>query len=327
MGCMSQAERGEIPLKGKTAFWFVALLAAIALYAGTHWSEVKRFAADTLHTGAANARETSGKIKTEVEGEAAVLIDAQTGRTLFGKNADKRLYPASTTKIMTALIALEHGKLDDQIRVGDEIELRTLGESSAGLVQGERLSLRDLLAAMMLPSGNDAARTVARYVVRTSTGKEVSAQEAIRKFAEMMNERAAQIGAQHTRFVNPHGLHDPKHYTTASDMALIAKEAMNNEVFRDVVGEPEHVTTAASKKRTFVNRNQLLQPDGTFYVQSVNGVKTGFTDEAGYCLVSSAESGGKRLIAVVLKSTANGVWTDSQQLLRLGFKEVGSNRT
>ncbi|MFB7816062.1 D-alanyl-D-alanine carboxypeptidase family protein [Paenibacillus chitinolyticus] len=260
----------------------------------------------------------SGKsqlVNESIEGEAAVLMDAETGKLLFGKNKDLRLYPASTTKIVTALVALEKGGLQDPVTVGDEVRLTTKGESTAGLQEGQTLTLRDLIVAMMLPSGNDAARTVARYIAEKDSGRKLSAQKSIDYFAGLMNAKASKLGAKKSHFTNPHGLHDPGHYTTAGDMALLGREAMKNKVFGSIVSEPKQAVAVSSGSLTYVNRNQLLQEGSEFYVQGVNGVKTGFTDEAGYCLVSSATLNSKKFIGVVLHSSSGGVYTDTRSLL------------
>jgi len=254
-------------------------------------------------------------VNESIEGEAAVLTDAETGKLLIGKNKDLRLYPASTTKIVTALVALEKGGLQDPVTVGDEVRLTTKGESTAGLREGQTLTLRDLIVAMMLPSGNGAARTVARYIAEKDSGRKLSAQKSIDYFAGLMNAKAPKLGAKRSHFTNPHGLHDPGHYTTAGDMALLSREAMKNKVFSSIVGEPKQAVAASSGSLTYVNRNQLPQEESEFYVQGVNGVKTGFTDEAGYCLVSSATLNGKKFIGVVLHSSSGGVYTDTRSLL------------
>lgn len=299
----------------------IGMLALAAVYGALNWMSLKPEATAALEYVRANAVSWSSPVA--VEGVAAVLIDAGTGEELYGKNVDKRLYPASTTKILTALIALERGELGDRIAVGDEVNLRTADESSAWLREGQLLTLRDLLSAMMLPSGNDAARTIARYVARKEKGRDVSAEEGIRYFAELMNEKAKELGARRSHFVNPHGLHDPEQYTTARDMARIAQAAMKLEAFRDIVNEREHTAAFAASKVTYENRNQLLQPGSPYYLEEADGIKTGFTDEAGYCLVSSASRGGTRLIAVVLRSTQDSVWSDSRRLLQYGFAEKG----
>ncbi|MBV6714426.1 D-alanyl-D-alanine carboxypeptidase family protein [Paenibacillus chitinolyticus] len=279
-------------------------------------------AISTLRSGLLG--ESGSPLTSSVEGEAAVLMDADTGKVLFEKQKDSRLYPASTTKIVSAMVALEKGGAKDRITVGDEIRLKTTGESTAGLWEGQRLSLEDLIAAMMLPSGNDAARTVARYIAEKDSGRKLSAEEGIAYFAGLMNEKAAAVGAKRSHFTNPHGLHDPKHYTTAGDMALLAREAMKNKVFRSIVDQPRHTVASAGHSQTFVNRNQLLQEGGAYYFKGVNGVKTGFTDEAGYCLVSSADLDGKNLITVVLRSSSGGVYTDTHALLKLAVNKEGA---
>lgn len=254
-----------------------------------------------------------------LEGEGILLMDEDTGDILFSINDTERLYPASTTKILTALITLEKGDPNDLITVGQEVHLRTPGESSAGLKQGQKLRLKDLAAAMLLPSGNDAARTAARYIARLDSGHSISPEAAEVYFAGLMNIRAKQLGAKSSNFVNPHGLHDPNHYSTAKDMAIIARAAMRNKDFRTIAAEQKH--TAALSKVTFSNRNKLIQSGSQYYFQGADGIKTGLTDEAGYCLVASASRSGRNLISVVLHSTAEGVWTDSSKLLEYGFEQ------
>ncbi|MFT4412880.1 D-alanyl-D-alanine carboxypeptidase family protein [Fredinandcohnia humi] len=254
-----------------------------------------------------------------IAGNAAILLDAESGELLYGKNSDKKIYPASTTKIMTALLAIEKGNLDDIIRVGDEVNMKLENESTAWLVEGRELSLRALLAGLMLPSGNDAARTIAIHIAKKESGNmNLSNKKAMAYFAKMMNERAREIGAKNTNFVNPHGLHDDDHYTTAFDLGLIAKEAMKNTTFQDIVSEHKYVDSSIS----YVNRNKLLDPTSGFYYEGANGIKTGFTDEAGYCLISAAKRNDKQLLAVVLQSTDVSVWNDSITLLDHGFAKV-----
>ncbi|MBB3113480.1 D-alanyl-D-alanine carboxypeptidase (penicillin-binding protein 5/6) [Paenibacillus phyllosphaerae] len=255
-----------------------------------------------------------------LEGEAAVLMNEQTGEVLYGKNEHERLYPASTTKLLTALIALEQADPDAWITVGEEARLRTAGESSAGLQEGDKLQLRDLIAAMLLPSGNDAARTVARYIAQQEEGRGLTPEESIEVFAQLMNERAKALGATESHFVNPHGLHDPNHYTTASDLALIARKARQNLLLCQLVGESEYMASDSGVEQTFVNRNKLLQPGSGYYFDGANGMKTGYTSEAGYCLVASAKRSGTGYIAIVLKSSSEGVWLDAAKLLDYGFK-------
>ena len=253
-----------------------------------------------------------------INGEAGVLMDENSGEILYAKNANERLFPASTTKILTALIALNKGNMNDTVHIGDEVTLREPDESSAGLKPGQNLSLKVLLRAMLLPSGNDAARSVAVYVAKKeSNNPQMSSKEALDYFAQLMNQEANRLGAKHSHFVNPHGLHNPNHYSTAKDLALIAREARKNSEFREIVSEEMY----KDANHTYYNRNELVNRGSQNYYQGANGIKTGFTDQAGYCLVSSASRNGKNLIAVVLHSTNSDVWSDSTAMLEYGFEE------
>jgi len=257
------------------------------------------------------------KLSSPIEGEGALVLDLDSGKVLYEKNDHKRLYPASTTKILTALLAVEYGKLTDRITVGKEVQFKTEGESTAWLKEGQVLTLRELLAGLMLPSGNDAARTIAVYIAKKQMDNpHVSEEKALDYFVSMMNKKAKEVGAKESHFMNPHGLHDPNHYTTAYDLGLIASKAMKNPMFQEIVSSKVY----SDKAITYQNRNQLLDSNSPYYFEGANGIKTGFTDEAGYCLVSSAERNGKRLMAVVLKSSKNSVWNDSTTLLTNGFR-------
>ncbi|MFD3261051.1 D-alanyl-D-alanine carboxypeptidase family protein [Paenibacillus lentus] len=255
-----------------------------------------------------------------VEGKAVLVMDQATGKVIYGDNDKQKMYPASTTKILTALIVLEKGEPGEMVTIGQEARLRTADESTAGLAEGDRLSVKDLVAAMMLPSGNDAARTAAVYIAEKETGQKLDPEEAIAYFAGLMNQRAKELGAKKSHFVNPHGLHDPDHYTTTRDMAAIAKAAMSNEIFKDIVSEAIYYSQNAEEPAEFHNRNRLIQSDNEWYFQGANGIKTGYTEKAGYCLVGSAVRNDRELITVVLHSTELGVWSDSIKLLNYGFQ-------
>ncbi|KAA0544637.1 D-alanyl-D-alanine carboxypeptidase [Bacillus sp. BGMRC 2118] len=253
---------------------------------------------------------------SSIIGEAALLIDDKTGEVVYSKNEDKKLFPASTTKILTALVALKYGNINDQITVGNEVQQKTPGESTAWLTAGKTFTLQELLAGLMLPSGNDAARTIAVYIGKKEMNDmTIHEQEAIDYFSELMNKEAKKLGATRSHFMNPHGLHHPNHYSTAHDLGIIAREAMDNEDFKALVSQP----TFSNPTLTYENKNQLVNPESPYHLEGANGIKTGYTDEAGYCLVSSAEHNGKKLIAVVLKSTKQDVWNDSISLLTNGF--------
>lgn len=263
----------------------------------------------------------------QLKAEAAVLMDADTGDIIFYKNEHKKIFPASTTKILTALVTIEHGDLDEIVTVGYEIAEEDEQESKAGLKKGDRLSLRELLIALMLPSGNDATRTIAVHIAGKQTGNpQLSVQESFDYFVGMMNDRARQAGATNSNFVNPHGLHNANHYSTAADIALIAREAMKYKSFRNIVEAKTSTVqsqgAAEHQVMTFTNRNQLLQEKSPYYFEGTTGIKTGFTDQAGYCLVSSAMRNNNNLISVVLHSTVNDVWADSRQMLSYGFQKL-----
>ncbi|MFK4998460.1 D-alanyl-D-alanine carboxypeptidase family protein [Bacillus sp. N9] len=228
-----------------------------------------------------------------------------------------KLFPASTTKLLTALVVLNKSELGEQVTIGDEVYISTESEARAGLFEGQVLTVEDLLAAMLLQSGNDAARSLAVYVAQKELGEKRSPDEAIHYFSQLMNEKAQEIGATHSHFTNPHGLHDPSHYSTAGDMALIAKEAKHHVEIDQLVRQEK----IATETNTYTNRNQLLNSASPYFYDGATGLKTGFTDQAGYCLASSAERHGRKLVAVVFNSGKETVWSDSASLLDYGFEK------
>ena len=252
-------------------------------------------------------------IDADLLGTSCILIDAETGEILYEKNIHERRYPASTTKIMTLLLAVELGQLDELVEVSRTAVSVPAGSSKTPLVAGERMPLRALLYAMMLPSGNDAANAVAEAVSGS-----------IEAFVELMNARAQQLGCDSTRFANVHGFHDPSHYTTALDIAKIAAAGMRNEDFCDVVGTP-YFTLPATKFRAqgldIENRNQMLLASSPNYYAPVNGIKTGQHEQAGQCFVGSASRSGENLISVTFSTTDEGRWIDTQRLMEYGFAQ------
>ncbi len=239
--------------------------------------------------------------KPSPSAQAAILIDAGTGNVLFEKNSENKMYPASTTKIMTALVALDAVK-NQEISLSQPLTMsdaayKTLDPdgSSIALKVGEAMTLEGLLQGLLIASGNDAAVTIAEGISGS-----------IEQFVAKMNDKAKSLGLENTHFVNPHGLHDEQHYTTAHDMARLAQEAMKNDTFRSIV-ECAHIylpATNMSDKRYFINTNNLVSRMRYpyYFYDKATGIKTGSTDQAGYCLVSSAEDNGKSLIAVVFKA-------------------------
>ncbi len=222
--------------------------------------------------------------RPDLTASAALIMDAATGKVVFEKQSRQRRAPASITKMMTAIVALEKGKLADKITV-PPIDLPQ--ESSMGLLWGDVLTLDDLLWGLMLPSGNDAATVIAYSVGGGS----------IDAFVEMMNQKASQMGLKDTHFVNSHGLDEEGHYSTAYDLALIARYAMNNPTFAKIVGTRSY-TVKASRIFYLTNSNFLLRPQNASI--GADGIKTGFTDDAGDSIVASATRDGRRVIVVAL---------------------------
>lgn len=213
----------------------------------------------------------------ELTGKVALLIDELNNTVLYEKRANKRIYPASTTKILTALLALKYGNMDDRVTVGTEIEPQETGESTAYLVLGDTYTIRELLAGLMLPSGNDAARAIAVYIGKIIANDErLSNVQATTVFVDEMNAYAKKIGAENSNFINSNGLHEPGHYTTAYDMAIITLAAIKEKEFMQVVSQSIY----QNEHFTFKNTNQLLDPNSNHYFEGVDGIKTGFTDEA-----------------------------------------------
>ena len=234
--------------------------------------------------------------------KAAVLMNAQTAKVLWAHNQDLRLPPASTAKILSALVVLDHGRTGDVVTIPAEA-LRVSGAITQ-LTAGEKLSVSDLLHAMLLGSGNDAATALALH-----TGG------SIENFVERMNHKAHTLGAVRSRFFNPTGMPHAKQLTTAQDLALITKAALENSEFRGIVGKRTYRWRSIGWQGTIQNSNKLLSS-----YDSAIGVKTGNTREAGYCLVGAAQRGGQSYIAVVLKSEEKAVWQDAKKLLDYGFK-------
>ena len=234
--------------------------------------------------------------------QAAILIDDTTGLTLYESNAHQRRYPASIGKIMTALLCVEKGDLDQSVTVS--ARAAAVGEATLNLEQGEKIKLRHLLIGLLMNSANDAAVAAAEAV-----GGDYDS------FIEMMNARARELGLKDTHFTNPHGLHNEDHYSTAYDLAHLARAAMAVEDIQDIVDTEEAVIPWPSKPwdRKLVNRNQLLAQ-----WPAADGVKTGYTKQAGRCLVASATVDGWRLIGVCLG--CKDTFGDGRTLLEWGFE-------
>ena len=242
----------------------------------------------------------------ETKAGGAALMEAGSMRLLAGTNEHERLPMASTTKVMTALLAIERCDLEGMVKIPDQAV--GVEGSSMYLCKGESLRMMDLLYGLMLTSGNDAAVAIAIEIAGT-----------VEDFAALMNARAAEIGCTDTNFVTPNGLHNAEHYTTAYDLCLIACEAMQSEVFRQIVSTDYYQTRSGDRTRTLKNKNRILwQYDGG------NGIKTGYTKAAGRCLVFSAERSGAQLVGVVLNCP--DMWEEATALLDYGFENYRVSR-
>lgn len=249
---------------------------------------------------------TNAMPSLSLSAEGAVLMDCDSHTVLFSKNHDKKMGMASTTKIMTALIAAENFDLKKTVEIpSDAVGIEG---SSVYLYKGEKITMEELLYALLLQSANDAAAAIAIAVAGS-----------IDAFADMMNERAAQMGLKNTHFTNPHGLNDDEHYTTAYDLAVISAHALKNETVRNIVSTFKKSIPIDSdcNPRLLVNHNKMLRLyDGAI------GVKTGFTKSTGRCLVSAAEREGLTVIAVTLNAPDD--WNDHTKLLDFGFDNYES---
>ena len=237
--------------------------------------------------------------------KSAIVIEASTGEILYEKNASERRYPASTTKIMTIITALEAGNINDIVTVSPNAA--NVEGSSMDLLVAERLKMQDLLYGVALVSGNDATVAIAEHISGS-----------VSNFAGLMTDKAHSIGAWRTNFTNSSGLPDPNHYSTAYDLASIAAYGYKNPKFAEIVGALRKDIPRNNQNETYYNENKLLQ-----IYSGANGVKTGYTDDAGRCLVAAATRGGIQLITVVLD--ADFMWEDSIKLLDYGFSQVQEN--
>lgn len=237
-----------------------------------------------------------------VSSKACIVLCADTNQVLYGENQHKKMGIASTTKIMTAIIALEQGNTTDIVTVSEN----AAGQegSSVYLKPQDKVSLSDLLYALMLNSGNDAAMAIAEHIGKTPEN-----------FIVLMNEKAAELGCRNTHFENPSGLPDEDHYSTAYDMALIMSYAMKNEVFAKIVGTKEHQIRTGDSITYLRNHNKLLWQ----YPDCIGG-KTGFTKKSGRCFVSCAKKDGVTLVAVTLDAPDD--WKDHKNLLDFGFQKA-----
>lgn len=252
-----------------------------------------------------------------------ILSNVTKGEVLYTKAANEKAYPASLTKLMTAIVAVENCPADTVLTVGEEITYIDRESSRAYLTTGSRLTLNQLLKALLLPSGNDAAYAIAAQVGRKIAGNDsLAPRSAIAQFVAKMNEKAAALGCAGTHFANPDGIHDPNHYTTAADMLKIATAALQKPEIAGVVALAQTTETFPSGQTvTWKNSNKLVRQDNAFAYDGATGMKTGSTSEAGYCLIASAVRDGQTSIAVVMGSEEeSGRWEDASGLLDISFE-------
>lgn len=258
-------------------------------------------------SGSSHAQEAA---LPQVKAEGAVLMDAATGKVLFGKNQDMQFYPASITKVMTALLVLERCSLNDTVTFSASATTNLeSGAVSLGVSEGDQLTVEQCLYGLLLKSANEIGNGLAEHVAGS-----VSA------FADLMNARARELGCKNTHFTNPHGLNDTAHKTTPYDMALIMRAALQNETFRkiDTTTSYEFPATKKSAAKTITMGHKMMYPTDSRYYEGIIGGKTGYTSKAGNTLVTGAQRNGVRLIAVVMKASGSH-YTDTIAMLDYGF--------
>jgi len=263
--------------------------------------------------------------------ETILLIDSRSGNVLFEKNADAKIFPASTTKILTSIIIIEQGgDLNQEFSVGTGVGGSSVrSATNEKLIQGEKIKLIDLLYGLMLPSGNDAAKTIALNM--GGIGEDTDEETALNNFADIMNQTAQELGMEDSHFLSPSGLHNENHYTTAKDMAKAARYAMTIELFRTVVSTVNYIippTNKYNKDTKLTNSNRLILPqrngaDNPYYNEYAIGIKTGDTSQAGRCLVAAAKKENMELIVLIFgdrTDSGEDRWKIANKLFEWGFE-------
>ena len=267
----------------------------------------------------ASTKEDFDALNSSIQSEAAILIESSTGKVIYSKNGEERKYPASTTKILTAIIAIEKCSLDEMATVSEyAVTSIPSGYTNANIQVGETLSIKDLLYALMLASANEAAVVIGEHISGS-----------YEEFVNLMNETAVSIGCTNSHFMNGNGIHDENHYTTAHDLALITQYAMKNETFRQIVSTTSYTLPATKvypyNSRTFTNTNSLIivnnnDIENNYYYPYAIGVKTGFTSPAGNCLVAAANNNGLEFISVILGAPdKNTRYSDAINMFNFAF--------
>ena len=251
--------------------------------------------------------------------DSIILMDAKTSNILYSKNAFEKKYPASTTKLMTAILTLENCRLTDVVTVShNAIFSIPIGYSHASLQEGEELTVEELLNVLLIPSANDAAVALAEHIAGS-----------VENFATMMNNKAKELGCLNTNFINPNGVHDNNHYSTAYDLALIGQYAMKFDDILRIAKVTQYTLPKTNKydeeNRIFNTTNGLVNKNEKYYYPNCTGLKTGYTDKSGYCIVATAEKNGVELLEVVLGSESiSDRYEDCIELFDYGFENYSN---
>ncbi len=252
--------------------------------------------------------------KLSINAKSALIVERNTGKVIYEKDSNTQNYPASVTKILTAIIVIENCKLTDKVTVSKEAISQVPSEYIVvPLVPGEEITVEDLLYALMLKSANDAAYALAEHVGGSVEG-----------FADIMNKKANEIGCKNSHFVNPNGIHNNDHYTSAYDLYLISNYAMKNETFAKIVSTYQYTLHSTNKhpssNSVMTNTNQFINPGSGFYNKIVKGIKTGTTNQAGNCLITDSEKDGLEFITVVLGAdTSNSKFSETKKMIDYSF--------
>lgn len=271
------------------------------------------YATDIKNIQTGNSEQTN---PPEVFAESAILLDIDSNKILYEKNSKKVMYPASTTKLLTAILTVEKfPDLSQKVNVSYyAVNSVPYSYATAHLVTGEQISLKDLLYALLVPSANDAAYVLAQFVansgnnypVDSSDASKLAFENSISTFSQMMNSKAKELGCTNTNFINPNGIHDENHYTTAYDLMLIGRFAYNNSVLRPICKTTEYTLENTNKytnqPRKLETTNDLISSDEKGFYPYANGLKTGFTDPAQSCIIASASKDNRNLVAIILHS-------------------------
>lgn len=272
--------------------------------------------------------ESAGKsgFGEKISAKAAILVNINSKEIYYEKNSNEKMYPASTTKLMTALTVLRTMKITDIVTIGDEVEMIAADSSKAGFSRGQVVTVEELLKGLLVSSGNDAAYILAKATGLAilqeniaNQGKKFSSAQCVQRFVYEMNKNVRDMNLENTHFTTPDGYDADDQYTTASDLSKIAIRAYENETIRNICGSKSQKSDTLNK--TWVSTNELLNTKGDYYYSYCMGMKTGTTDLAGRCLVSVAKNGDTECISVVLgEATDAGRYKDSRNLLKFGVE-------